>query len=293
MSERSFMSTDETGTGSAKRRKGPRRKARGEFVWVSEGVLGQYPARLVIPMDENPPRRLDGTDEVEVQYTSSGMLDWVENQYIEYPNASVSRLQTTQLGSRRSIPRKRKGRDVPETNNPAPSEGRGGDEKYSGGARNLEVADKGKCPADKPKHGESYVSTTYKQGVAVEGEPEAIKEDGGQKKKRFADVKGYCKEDPVSRHEDEVQKSADTSDEAVLENTGKVKETTDKTKSLNVIQDVVEDADGQQQQTDMEEPHAKRQSHDSAEAASTTLNSLVTPLINAGQAIFNSLFGKP
>ncbi len=124
------------------------------------------------------------------------------------------------------------------------------------------------------------------------GEPEAINEKEGvfQKKKSFADVKGYYKEEPASRHKANVQKSADTSVKVVLDNTGEEKETTDNTKNSQIIQGVVEDADDQQEE--MAEPPAKRQRHDSTEAASSTLTSLVAPLINAGRAIFNGLFGE-
>ncbi|KAG7362233.1 hypothetical protein IV203_025899 [Nitzschia inconspicua] len=73
----------ETTSGSPKKTKARRIKARGEFVWVNDGA--QYPAQLVIPMKELEIDKLGSDDEVEVRYTSSGLYDWVEHGRIEYP----------------------------------------------------------------------------------------------------------------------------------------------------------------------------------------------------------------
>ena len=62
-------------------------KARGEFVWVHDGVglNGQYPAQLVIPMKEMKMDEMEDDDEVEVRFTTSGRYEWVVHSSIEYP----------------------------------------------------------------------------------------------------------------------------------------------------------------------------------------------------------------
>jgi hypothetical protein len=62
-------------------------KARGEFVWVHNGVglNGEYPAQLVIPMKEMKMNEMEDDDEVEVRFTTSGRYEWVAHSSIEYP----------------------------------------------------------------------------------------------------------------------------------------------------------------------------------------------------------------
>ncbi len=75
-------------TPSSEKKSGRRKnKARGEFVWVQDGVgcTGQYPAQLVIPMKEMNFQDLESDDGIEVQFTTSGRFEWVLHGSIEYP----------------------------------------------------------------------------------------------------------------------------------------------------------------------------------------------------------------
>jgi hypothetical protein len=101
-----------------------RDKARGEFVWVNDGVgvSGQYPAQLVIPMKEMNIDEMKDDDVVEVRFTTSGRYEWVKHSSIEYPDPAEEVGGNNQpqkqpasikwTPTRRSSARKRKSEDV-------------------------------------------------------------------------------------------------------------------------------------------------------------------------------------
>lgn len=267
---------------SASKSKVVRPKPQGEFVWVSDGSFGQYPAQLVIPIHENPPQDLGDSDMVEVRYTTSGKFDWVEKQHVEYPNLSKEEVP---LGSRRSTPRRRKARRAPEVPlPPSPSAGETIEKIAVSPPRQKEAPPtvEAKLPSDNTTLGQfsDYVT-------CEEEEPEAINEkDGGQLKRTLAGVKGYYKKKSVAASETQLPKEGESNNKLFVENAAE-EEILVQTKTTKIKRDIADGEDNKK----LEESALKRQKFEAGEPPST-LSSLAAPLMNAGRAFFNGLFGK-
>ena len=88
------------------RRKSIKRVPRGEFVWVLSGKT-HHPARLMIPRAEI---EFEPTDEVEIKWTQTGILQWVEPEDISHEEQSTNRQQRSSRRAPTSVsPGKRKG----------------------------------------------------------------------------------------------------------------------------------------------------------------------------------------
>jgi hypothetical protein len=109
-----------------------RKRAVGEHVWVNDGVGNrktQYPARLVWPMKDLMPDQLESDDEIEVQFTTSGIYEFVLHRDVEYPKEEdlasstvTTRSPATRTPSKRTATRRSTSTAVTKGNTPKKEE---------------------------------------------------------------------------------------------------------------------------------------------------------------------------